>query len=140
MISACQTTSKKVIDEKSDKESGITEENLPNPQSSSRYKDVSEQLQKEEKADSSEVLKKRDIRRMGDNITPKKQIEAPPVKISDSMRNQMIRDARQATKEQRYIDVVQIANAILRDRPGDEAAIALRENALALQEDLRHKK
>ena len=140
MISACQTTSKKVSDKESDKKSGITEENLPKPQSSSRYKDVSEQLQKEEKADSSEVLKKRDIRRSGDNITPKKQIEAPPVKISDSMRNQMIQDARQATKEQRYIDVVQIANAILRDRPGDEAALALRENALALQEDLRHKK
>jgi len=140
MISACQTTSKKVSDKESDKKAGITEENLPKPQSSFRYKDVSEQLQKEEKADSSEVLKKRDIRRSGDNITPKKQIEAPPVKISDSMRNQMIQDARQATKEQRYIDVVQIANAILRDRPGDEAALALRENALALQEDLRHKK
>lgn len=140
MISACQTTSKKVIDEKSDKKSGITEENLPSLQSSSRYKDASEQLQKEEKADSSEVLKKRDIRRIGDNITPKKQIEAPPVKISDNMRNQMIRDARQATKEQRYTDVVQIANAILRDRPGDEDVLALRENALALQEDLRHKK
>lgn len=140
MISACQTTSKKVTDEKSDKKSGITEENLPNLQSSSRYKDASEQLQKEEKADSSEVLKKRDIRRTGDNITPKKQIEAPPVKISDTMRDQMIRDARQATKEQRYIDVVQIANAILRDKPGDEAALALRENALALQEDLRHNK
>lgn len=140
MISACQTTSKKVIDEKSDKKSGITEENLPSLQPSSRYKDASEQLQKEEKADSSEVLKKRDIRRTGDNITPKKQIEAPPVKISDNMRNQMIRDARQATEEQRYTDVVQIANAILRDRPDDEDALALRENALALQEDLRHKK
>ena len=55
------------------------------------------------------------------------------------MRNRMVGSARRGGGE-RDIDVVQIANAILRDRPGDETAIALRENALALQEDLRHKK
>jgi len=139
MISACQTTSKKTSGKKSDEKPKTTEVTLSRPQSDFYHEDVSKQAQKE-RTYSYEVLKKKDIRRRGDKIIPKKRIGVPSAKISDSMRKQMIQDARHATKEQRYTDVIQITNAILREMPGDEAALALRENARKLQEDLRHRK
>jgi type II secretory pathway component GspD/PulD (secretin) len=52
----------------------------------------------------------------------------------------MIKDAKLAAKENRYRDVITITDAILKARPYDGTAQALRENAQALLEDIRHKK
>ena len=90
---------------------------------------LASQVQKEEKTYSSEALKKRDIRRSGDRITPKKQAEVPSVIITDKIRKQMIKDAKLAAKENRYRDVITITDAILKARPYDGTAQALRENA-----------
>ena len=129
MISACQTTSNQSRGVESDKD-------LVLPHS---YRDdVSRKTTRKTNAYSSDVLKKRDIRRSGERIVSKKQVESTPVTISDKMRKQLIRDAKRATKEGRYEDVLKISDAILRERPYDGAALALKENAKALQEDMRH--
>jgi hypothetical protein len=141
MISACQTTSNQTSGVKSDKDLGLSEKAPDNnPQSRLHQEKSASQVQKEEKTYSSEALKKRDIRRSGDKITPKKQAEAPPITITDKIRKQMIRDAKLAAKENRYRDVITITDAILKARPYDGTAQALRENAQALLEDIRHKK
>ncbi len=139
IISACQLTPNKALDKKWDKDTGLSEKTASNKsQSHPNQKDIAEPAQK--KPYSPKVLKIRGLRRTGDRITPEKQAEAPPVIITDKVRKQMIRDAKQATKEKRYRDVIKIADAILKARPGDETALVLKENAQALQEDLRHKK
>ncbi len=141
MISACQTTSNQTSGVKSDKDLGLSEKTLSNKSQSHLHQEKSaNQVQKEEKTYSSEALKKRDIRRSGDRITPKKQAGAPPVIITDKIRKQMIRDAKRAAKENRYRDAITITDAILKARPDDGTAQALRENAQALLEDIRHKK
>ena len=141
MISACQTTSNQTSGVKSDKDLGLNEKASDNnPQSRLHQEKLASQAQKEEKTYSSEALKKRDIRRSGDRITPKKQAGAPPVIITDKIRKQMIRDAKRAAKENRYRDAITITDAILKARPDDGTAQALRENAQALLEDIRHKK
>ena len=139
LLSACQTTSNQARGVKSDKDLGLSEKALSNKsQSPSHQEDVSRKTIKNANAYSSEVLKKRDIRRSGEKIISEKRIEAPPVTISDKMRKQLIRDAKRATKEQRYGDVIKIADAILKTRPSDRTVLALKENAQVLQEDLRH--
>jgi len=130
MISACQTTSNQSRGAGSDKDLV-----LPH----SYQDDVSRKTTRKTNAYSSDELKKRDIRRSGERMIPKKQVEVIPVTISDKMRKQLIRDAKRATKEGRYEDSLKISNAILRERPYDGAALALKENAKALQEDMRHK-
>ncbi len=60
--------------------------------------------------------------------------------ISDEMRTQLIQDARQATREKRYKDVLNITNAILMERPNDKTARFLNENTQTFLEDIRHKK
>jgi type II secretory pathway component GspD/PulD (secretin) len=130
MISACQTTSNQSRGVESDKDLA-----LPH----SYQDDVSRKTTRKTNAYSSDTLKKRDIRRSGERMISKKQVEATPVTISDKMRKQLIRDAKRATKEGRYEDSLKISNAILRERPYDGAALALKENAKALQEDMRHK-
>ena len=139
IISACQLTPNKALDKKWDKDTGLSEKTASNKsQSNPNQKDIAKPAQK--KPYSPEVLKKRGIRRSGDKITPEKQAEAPPVMITDNMRKQMIRDAKRAAKENRYRDVITITDAILKARPYDGTAQALRENAQALLEDIRHKK
>ncbi len=139
IISACQLTPNKALDKKWDKDTGLSEKTASNKsQSHPNQKDIAEPAQK--KPYSPEVLKIRGIRRTGDRITPEKQAEAPPVTITDKMRKQMIRDAKRAAKENRYRDVITITDAILKARPYDGTAQALRENAQALLEDIRHKK
>jgi type II secretory pathway component GspD/PulD (secretin) len=139
MISACQTTSNQARSVKSDKDLGLSEEVLSDkPQSHSDQEDVSRKTTRKANAYSSDVLKKRGIRRSGEMMIPKKQAEVTPVTISDKMRKQLIRDAKRATKEGRYEDALKISNAILRERPYDGTALALKENAQALQEDMRH--
>ena len=130
MISACQTTSNQSRGVESDKDLA-----LPH----SYQDDVSRKTTRKTNAYSSDTLKKRDIRRSGERMVSKKQVEATPVTISDKMRKQLIRDAKRATKEGRYEDALKISNAILRERPYDGTALALKENAKALQEDMRHK-
>ena len=76
--------------------------------------------------------------RSGEREKSKKQVEATPVIISDKMRKQRIKDARRATKEHRYSDVIKIADAILKERPADETASVLKENAQVLQEEMTH--
>ncbi len=139
IINACQLTPNKTLDKKRDKDTGLSEKRASNKsQTHPHQKDIAEPAQK--KPYSPEVLKKRGIRRRGDMITPEKQAEAPPVTITDKMRKQMIRDAKRAAKENRYSDVITITDAILEARPYDGTAQALRENAQALREDMRHKK
>jgi type II secretory pathway component GspD/PulD (secretin) len=139
MISACQTTSNQARSVKSDKDLGLSEEVLSDkPQSHSDQEDVSRKTTKKANTYSSDVLKKRGIRRSGEMMIPKKQAEVTPVTISDKMRKQLIRDAKRATKEGRYEDALKISNAVLRERPYDGSALALKENAKALQEDMRH--
>jgi type II secretory pathway component GspD/PulD (secretin) len=139
MISACQLMPNKALDKKRDKEPELSEKTASNQsQTHPHQKDIAEPAQK--KPYSPEVLKKRGIRRSGDRITPEKQAEAPPVTITDNMRKQMIRNAKRASKENRFRDVITITDAILEARPYDGTAQALRENAQAFQEDLRHKK
>jgi len=130
VVSACQTTSNQSRGVESDKDLA-----LPH----SYQDDVSRKTTRKTNAYSSDVLKKRDIRRSGERMVSKKQVEATPVTISDKMRKQLIRDAKRATKEGRYEDALKISNAILRERPYDGTALALKENAKALQEDMRHK-
>ena len=130
MISACQTTSNQSRGVESDKDLA-----LPH----SYQDDVSRKTTRKTNSYSSDVLKKRDIRRSGERMVSKKQVEATPVTISDKMRKQLIRDAKRATKEGRYEEALKISNAILRERPYDGTALALKENAKALQEDMRHK-
>ena len=130
VVSACQTTSNQSRGVESDKDLA-----LPH----SYQDDVSRKTTRKTNAYSSDVLKKRDIRRSGERMVSKKQVEATPVTISDKMRKQLIRDAKRATKEGRYEDSLKISNAILRERPYDGTALALKENAKALQEDMRHK-
>jgi len=138
MISACQTTSNQPRSVK-DNNLGLSEEVLSDKsQLHSKQEDASRKTTKKTSAYSSDVLKKRDIRRSGERMIPKKQVEATPVTISDKMRKQLIRDAKRATKEQRYEDVIKISDAILRERPYDGTALVLKENAKALREDLRH--
>ncbi|MGR3301876.1 MAG: hypothetical protein ACUZ8I_05165, partial [Candidatus Scalindua sp.] len=139
IISACQLTPNKALDKKLDKDTGLSEKTASNKsQTPPHQKDITKPAQK--KPYSPEVLKKRGIRRSGDRITPEKQAEAPPVTITDKMRKQMIRDAKRAAKENRYRDVITITDAILEAKPYDGTAQALRENAQALLEDIRHKK
>jgi hypothetical protein len=141
LLGACQTTSNQVHGVKSDKDLGLSEKALSNKSQSPSYQeDVSRKTIKNANAYSSEVLKKRDIRRSGERIISEKKREAPPVIISDKMRKQLIRDAKRATKEQRYDDVIKIADAILKTRPFDGTVLALKENAQVLQEDLRHER
>jgi type II secretory pathway component GspD/PulD (secretin) len=71
-------------------------------------------------------------------MMPEKQAEVTPVTISDKMRKQLIKDARLATKEKRYGDVIKIADAILKERPTDETASVLKENAQVYQEEKEH--
>ena len=138
-ISACQLTPNKALDKKWDKDTELSEKTASNkPQTHPHQKDIAKPAQK--KTYTPDVLKKRGIRRRGDRITPGKQADVPPVTISDNMLKQMIRDAKQATKEKRYGDVIKIADAILKARPNDGTAQALRENAQVLQEDLRHER
>ena len=138
MISACQMTSNQPRSVK-DNNLGLSEESLSNKsQSPSGQEYPSRKSTKKTSAYSSDVLKKRDIRRSGERMIPKKQAEVTPVTISDKMRKQLIRDAKRATKEGRYEDVIKISDAILRERPYDGSALALKENAKALQEDMRH--
>ena len=138
-ISACQTTSNQARSVKSDKDLGSSEKALSDKsQPHSHQEDVSKKTIKKANAYSSDVLKKRDIRRSGERMIPKKQAEVTPVTISDKMRKQLIRDAKRATKEGRYEDALKISDAILRERPYDGTALALKENAKALQEDMRH--
>jgi hypothetical protein len=111
IISACQLMPNKALDKKGDKESELSEKTASNKsQTHSHQKDIAKSAQKEPY--SPEVLKKRGIRRRGDKIAPEKRIEAPPVTISDSMRKQLIQDARRATKEKRYNDVISITDTI----------------------------
>ncbi len=139
IISACQLTPNKSLDKKWDKDTGLSEKTASNKsQTHPHQKDLAKPAQK--KPYSPEVLKKRGIRRRGDRITPEKQAEAPPVTITDNMRKQMIKDAKRATKEKRYRDVIAITDTILKARPNDGTAQALRENAQALQEDMKHER
>ncbi|MFQ5685884.1 MAG: type II secretion system protein GspD [Candidatus Scalindua sp.] len=139
VISACQLTPNKALDKKWDKDTGLNEKTASNKsQSHPNQKELAKPAQKNPY--SPEVLKKRGIRRSGDRITPEKQAEAPPVIITDEMRKQMIKDAKRAVKEDRYGDVIAITDAILEARPYDGTAHALRGNAQALLEDIRHKK
>ncbi len=62
------------------------------------------------------------------------------VTIPDEMRIQLIQEARKATKEKRFSDVINMTNAILKKNPDDETARFLNENALKFLEDIRHKK
>jgi len=141
MISACQTTSNQARGVKSDKDLGLSEKALSNKSQSSSYQeDVSGKTIKKVNAYSPEGLKKRDIRRSGDKMISGKKIEPPSVTISDKVWKQLIRDARRATKEQRYGDVIKVADAILKERPADETALALKENAQVLQEEMKHEK
>ncbi len=129
MVSACQTTPNQSSGVGSDKDLVLPD---------SYQDDVSRKTTRKTNVYSSDVLKKRDIRRSGERMISKKQVEATPVTISDKMRKQLIRDAKRATKEGRYEDSLKISNAILRERPYDGTALALKENAKALQEDMRH--
>ncbi len=139
IISACQLMPNKALDTKNDKAPELSDKTASNKsQTHPHQKDLAESAQKE--AYPPEGLKKRGIRRRGDRIIPERQAETPPVTITDEMRKQMIKDAKQAAKENRYRDVISITDTILKARPGDGTAQALRENAQALQEDLRHKK
>jgi len=129
VTSACQTTSNQSRGVGSDKDLVLPD---------SYQDDVSRKTTRKTNAYSSDELKKRDIRRSGERMISKKQVEVVPVTISDKMRKQLIRDAKRATKEGRYEDALKISNAILRERPYDGTALALKENAKALQEDMRH--
>ena len=140
IISACQTTSNQTNGVKSDKDTGLSEKTASNKSQTDPHQKNNIAVPAQKKPYSLEVLKKRGIRRTGDRITPEKQTEAPPLTITDNMRKQMIRDAKRAVKENRYRDVITITDAILEARPNDGTAQALRENAQALLEDIRHKK
>ncbi|KHE93524.1 MAG: hypothetical protein K8F52_03720 [Candidatus Scalindua rubra] len=141
MISACQTTSNQARSVKSDKDLGLSEKVLSNkPQQHSYQEDESRKTIKRANTYTSDVLKKRDIRRSGEKMIPEIQAEVAPVTITEKMRKQLIRDARRATKETRYGDVVKIADAILKERPADETALALKENAQVLREEMKHEK
>jgi type II secretory pathway component HofQ len=83
---------------------------------------------------------KDDITHGVEKVISKKQIDASNVTISDEKRTQLIQDARQATKEKRYKDVLNITNEILSKRPNDETASFLNENAQSFLEEIRHKK
>jgi type II secretory pathway component GspD/PulD (secretin) len=136
MISACQTTSNQA---RSDKDLELSGKALSDKSQSPPYQeDVSRKTIKKANAYSSEVLKKRGIRRSGERMMPEKQAEVTPVTISDKMRKQLIKDARLATKEKRYEDVIKIADAILKERPTDETASVLKENAQVYQEEKEH--
>ena len=139
MISACQTTSNQARGVKSDKDLELSEKALSDKSQPPPYQEnVSGKTIKKANAYSSEVLKKRGIRRSGERMMPEKQAEVTPVTISDKMRKQLIKDARLATKEKRYEDVIKIADAILKERPTDETASVLKENAQVYQEEKEH--
>ncbi|MCP5005165.1 MAG: hypothetical protein GY941_14700 [Planctomycetes bacterium] len=53
-------------------------------------------------------------------------------------RKQMLDDAKRATKDGRFMDVLNIAEAILKDNPNDVAALAYKDNALVELEDRKH--
>jgi len=139
MISACQMTSNQARGVKSDKDLGLSEKALSNKsQSYSHQEDVSSITIRKADINSSEVLKKRGIRRSGEKMISKKQVKVTPVTISDKMRKQLIKDARRATKERRYGDAIKIADAILKERPADETAAVIKENAQVYHEEMKH--
>ncbi|MBT3881520.1 MAG: hypothetical protein HOF76_21055 [Candidatus Scalindua sp.] len=124
---------------KSDKDLGLSEKALSNKsQSYSHQEDVSSITIRKADINSSEVLKKRGIRRSGEKMISKKQVKVTPVTISDKMRKQLIKDARRATKERRYGDAIKIADAILKERPADETAAVIKENAQVYHEEMKH--
>ncbi len=93
-----------------------------------------EQAEIVEKAYTSEGIKKRGIKRKDDIIIVKTQTEdIPKATISYETRLQMLRDAKRATKAKEYEDAIKIANNILKERPDDGVALALKENARNLQ-------
>ncbi len=79
-----------------------------------------------------------DLESSGERKIPEKLAGVTPVTISDKARKQLIQDARRATKERRYGDVIDISDAILKTRPDDETALVLKENAKVLQEEVKH--
>ena len=124
-ISACKTTSYQVSDKGDNLESSeTTVVNSP-------------QTQKQEKGYTSEGIKKRGIKRKGDRIIVKTQTEDIPkvtVTISYETRLQMLREANLAMEDWKdYEDAIKIANAIIKERPDDGAAHAIKENAQYLQ-------
>ncbi|GAX61409.1 type II secretory system protein [Candidatus Scalindua japonica] len=139
IINACQSTSNRVNSAKRDKDVRLSENALSNtPQSPSYQEDESSKTVNRANSYSSDVLKKRGIRRSGEKMVLKKQVEVSSVTISPEIRKQLIRDARRATKEKRYGDVIGIADAILKTMPADETALVLKENAQVLREETKH--
>jgi len=120
-ISACKTTSYQASDEGSNLEATETA--------------VINSPQTQENVYMSEGIRKRDIKRKNDKIIVKKQAEdIPKGTISYEKRLQMIRDANLAIEDWKdYEDAIKIANAILKEKPDDGVALALKENAQYLQ-------
>jgi tetratricopeptide (TPR) repeat protein len=84
-----------------------------------------------EKEYTPEGIKKRDIKRKDDRIIVKEQAEdIPKDTISYETRLQMIQDANLAIEKWKdYEDANKIANAILKERPDDGVALAIKEKA-----------
>ncbi|MFQ5962707.1 MAG: hypothetical protein ACE5KZ_00300 [Candidatus Scalinduaceae bacterium] len=92
-----------------------------------------------EQTNPSNVIRKRGIKRKNNKIIVKNQTKSTSkATISVEVRNQMIQDAKRATKERRYEDAIKIADTILKDLPDDKSALALKENAQLLLEEKRH--
>ncbi|MDR4498481.1 MAG: hypothetical protein MRK02_11265 [Candidatus Scalindua sp.] len=97
------------------------------------------QYQKQESLNPSPVKQKSVFVKNNGNDKGNKPVKDIPVKtVSPDERKQLLKDAKRATKEERYVDVIKLADTILKDSPNDESALAYKENALVLLEDKKH--
>ena len=74
-----------------------------------------------------------------DNIGGHNQVKDVPFEtVTHEKLKDRLKEAKRATKEQRYVDVIKITDAILKDNPNDSSALAYKENALIELEDRKH--
>ncbi len=137
MTSACQTTSNQALDKKSDE---IVQPPYSRPQSDPYQEDVTRQPKKRDITHSSEVLKKRDIRRSGNRIVVEKQIKdttkttiSKKAAISEKKRRKLLQAADQAINAQLYEYAIKKIDAILKKQPDDGTALALKRKVQLLQ-------
>ena len=137
MTSACQTTSNQVLDKKSDE---IVQTPYSRPQSDPYLEDVTRQPKKRDIMHSSNILKKRDIRRSRDGIVVEKQIKdttkttiSKKAAISDKKRRKLLRAADRAINAQLYEYAIKKIDAILKKQPDDGTALALKKKVQLLQ-------
>ncbi len=109
------------------------------------------QYRKQGRAKNSPAKQKRVSVKKMDNVKVNNPVKNIPVKTSTPVKRnipvkvisrdklkQLLKDAKRATKEQRFADVITITDSILKENPNDASALGYKKNALIELEDRKH--